>query len=107
MLPLFPALSIVEVNRGANALTITLENRGSATLRGRDYGQPAYRALFKLFDGDREVQDEWVVLPKDVRAGDTVTITLPLRADATSLHLHHALESIPIVDSRPAEIVNV
>jgi glycosyltransferase involved in cell wall biosynthesis len=105
--PLFPVLNIVSVKRDRSLLTITLKNNGAFTLRGRDYGQPAYRALFKLYDEGTQVQDNWVALPGDLHPGHSVEVTIPVAGKATHLRLYHALESIPFVESEPAETVDV
>jgi glycosyltransferase involved in cell wall biosynthesis len=106
-LPLFPRLSVVNVSVGAT-ITISIRNDGPDVIRTRTYGQPEYRLIAKLFDGDREVQDRWVALPGDLRPGESATVTFPRIAKAaTALRLYHALQDVPVVDDAPWEIVDV
>ena len=109
-LQIFPQLAIERVLARGDHLTITLRNHGNDAIRTRVYGEPGYRAVIKLMRGNREVQDRWIELPRDLRPGETVDVTMPLLADADSVALFNALESIPIVDEQPAataEIVRV
>jgi glycosyltransferase involved in cell wall biosynthesis len=104
---LFPNLTLVDVAFGAT-ITLRLRNDGRATIRARTYGQPEYRLIAKLFDGEREVQDRWLALPGDLHPGDTAELTFPrIAPTATTLRLHHALQDIPAVDDEPWEVVRV
>jgi hypothetical protein len=106
-LPLFPRLSVVSASFGAT-VTITIRNEGPETIRTRSYGQPEYRLIAKLFDGEREVQDRWLALPCDLGIGESATLTFPrIAKPATALRLYHALQDVPIVDDAPWEIVDV
>jgi len=106
-LPLFPRLTVVNVSADSS-ITITIRNEGPETIRTRTYGQPEYRLIAKLFDGEREVQDRWLALPCDLRAGESATLTFPrIAKSATALRLYHALQDVPIVDDAPWEIVDV
>ena len=96
-LPLFPELSLVSVERDA----IVVRNDGTDTIGTRTYGQPEYRMIAKLFDGDREVQDRWLALPCDLRPGDVATIAFERRAHATTLRLYHALQDVPMLEPEP------
>ena len=104
---LFPVVEIVRAKARNGQLTITLRNAGTDTLRTRVYGQPGYRAIVKLMSGDREVQDRWIELPCDLRPNQTADVAIPLFADADSLRLFNALESIPIVDQEPAAVAEI
>jgi glycosyltransferase involved in cell wall biosynthesis len=106
-LPLFPSLTVVNISVDAS-VAITIRNEGPDTIRTRTYGQPEYRLIAKLFDGEREVQDRWLALPCDLRAGESATLTFPrIAKNATALRLYHALQDVPIVDDAPWEIVDV
>jgi glycosyltransferase involved in cell wall biosynthesis len=103
-LPLFPELELIEV-RGNR---IVIRNSGSTTLRARTYGQPEYRVIAKLFDGDREVQNRWLALPGDLHPAETAEITFERIAGATTLRLYHALQDVPLVDAEAwAEVGDV
>lgn len=93
LIPLFPKLTLVGVEREPFALT--LRNDGDVTLRTRSYGQPGYRLIVKLFDGAAETYDRWVGLPCDLEPGRTARIELPVKAHGT-LALFHAMEGIPM-----------
>ncbi len=94
-IPLFPNLELVRVE--LDPLTIELLNAGDATIRAREYGQPGYRMIVKLFDGGAEIYDHWVALPRDLAPGARTTVTLPVRGHGT-LALYHALEGIPMLE---------
>ena len=106
-LPLFPKLTVLSASFGAT-ITITIRNDGAEAIRTRSYGQPEYRLIAKLYDGEREVQDRWLALPKDLRSGATAELTFPrIARNVTSLRLFHALQDIPIVDDAPWETIDV
>ncbi|HYC59015.1 MAG TPA: hypothetical protein VEK79_05550 [Thermoanaerobaculia bacterium] len=114
MLPLFPELELVGARVEGGEIVITLKNVGAFTIRTRTYGEPEYRLIAKLFDGDRVVQDRWLPLPCDLEPGAVRQLALPLvkaAAGAAALHtlrLYHALQDIPMVDAEPfAEVRDV
>ncbi|MCU1230437.1 MAG: glycosyl transferase, group 1 [Acidobacteria bacterium] len=92
--PLFPQLALV----AATAHTITIRNDGDAILRAGVYGEPAYRIIVKGFDGDTQLFDRWLALPRDLAPGDEATLELPPFARANSLRLYHAIESVPMLE---------
>ena len=81
-IPLFPKLTATR-----NGDNITLRNVGDITLRARTYGEPGYRLI---------ANGKWLQLPRDLAPGEEVTLTIPQR-----VRLHHALESIPMLDAEP------
>ncbi len=93
-MPLFPALEATL--RGD---VVTLRNKGDSTLRTRSYGQPGYRLMMLVFDGDAVIDDRWIELPRDLRPGDAAEVALPHIAG--TLRLYHAIEGIPIVVPEP------
>jgi hypothetical protein len=95
-IPLFPSLSVTARDRDR----ITIANRGDFTIRTRVYGEPGYRLIAKLFDGEREVADRWIELPRDVAPGEEATVAIPFR-DGATLRLYHAIEGIPMLDPEP------
>ena len=98
-MPLFPAL---EATFAGDA--IVLRNSGDFTLRTRSYGQPGYRLMMLVFDGQAVIHDRWVDLPRDLRPGEAAEVALP-RVSGT-LRLYHAMEGIPMVAPEPfAEFV--
>jgi glycosyltransferase involved in cell wall biosynthesis len=105
--PLFPQLSVIEV-AFEKTISIRIRNDGPSTIPTRTYGQPEYRLIAKLFDGDAQVQDRWLSLPRDLPAGETADLTFPrIARKATTLRLYHALQDIPAVDDAPWETVDV
>lgn len=97
-LPLFPHLELVEAD---GSVRLVIRNAGDTIIRTRSYDQPEYRLIAKLFDGDVEVQDRWLALPRDLRPGDVAELTFPRTArKATSLRLYHALQDIPMLEAR-------
>jgi hypothetical protein len=107
-LPLFPELALLDARIDGGAIVVTLRNDGPFTIRTRAYGQPEYRLIAKLFDGEAEVQDQWLSLPCDLAPGATAAIAFPRRANATTLRLYHALQDIPMLDAAPfAEVRDV
>jgi glycosyltransferase involved in cell wall biosynthesis len=89
-MPLFPRL---EATLRDDA--IVLRNTSDITLRTRSYGQPGYRLMMLVFNGQTVIDDRWVELSRDLRPGDSTEVALP-RVDGT-LRLYHAIEGIPIV----------
>lgn len=107
-LPLFPELELVRASVEADDIVITLKNNGASTICTRTYDQPEYRLIAKLFDGDAQVQDRWLSLPRDLATGETATIAFPRRAHGTTLRLYHALQDVPMIDPAPfAEVRDV
>jgi glycosyltransferase involved in cell wall biosynthesis len=105
--PLFPRLSIVEASFD-DVITLRIRNDGPSTIPTRTYGRPEYRLIAKLFDGDRQVQDRWLSLPRDLPPGEIADIVFPRIAKrATTLRLEHALQDIPAVDDAPWETLDV
>ncbi|HEV7922100.1 MAG TPA: glycosyltransferase [Thermoanaerobaculia bacterium] len=94
--PLFARLAVVA--RRENILTV--KNTGDVTLRTRAYGEPAYRILAKLFDGERELDDRWLELPGDLQPGAEMQIEVPTKEGAT-LRLYHALQGVPMLQPEP------
>jgi glycosyltransferase involved in cell wall biosynthesis len=92
--PLFPRVELVD----AQATSITIRNIGDITLRAATYGEPGYRVIVKGFDGDEQLFDRWLALPRDLATGESATLPLPRHARATSLRLYHAIESIPMLE---------
>jgi hypothetical protein len=92
----FPKLEVVARER----THLTLRNAGDATIRTRVYGAPGYRLLAKLFEGNAEVADRWIELPRDLAPGETAIVTIPFR-EGTTLRLLHALEGVPMIDAEP------
>ena len=98
-IPLFPRL---EATLLGNA--ISLRNAGDFTLRTRSYGQPGYRLMMLVFDGEKVIDDRWIELSCDLRPGDVAAVALP--PVAGTLRLYHAIEGIPTVIPEPfAEFV--
>ncbi len=93
-IPLFPKL---EATRRGDA--IVLRNVSGFPLLTRSYGQPGYRLVMLVFDGDRVIDDRWIELPCDLRPGEETAVPLP-RAKGT-LRLYNAIEGIPIVSMEP------
>jgi len=92
-LPLFVEMQVVAIDGDR----VTLRNIGDFTMLSRVYGQPSYRLIAKLFDGDREIENRWIQLPRDLAPGDETTITVPYKRGAM-LRLYHAIESIPMLE---------
>jgi glycosyltransferase involved in cell wall biosynthesis len=93
-MPLFPKLEATLRDEA-----IVIRNMGDTTLRTRSYGQPGYRLMMLVFDGENVIDDRWIELSRDLRPGDSTEVALP-RADGT-LRLYHAIEGIPMVAPKP------
>ena len=93
-IPLFPRL---EATLRGNA--ISLRNAGDVTLRTHSYGQPGYRLMMLVFDGDTVIDDRWIELSRDLRPGDVAAVALP-PVDGT-LRLYHVIDGIPTVMPEP------
>ncbi|HEX7676897.1 MAG TPA: glycosyltransferase family 4 protein [Thermoanaerobaculia bacterium] len=98
-IPLFPKL---EATLGHDA--VVLRNSGDFTIRTRSYGQPGYRLMMLVFNGETVIDDRWVELPRDLRPGDVAEVAIsPVEG---TLRLYHAIDGIPIVVAEPfAEFV--
>ncbi|HEU4886285.1 MAG TPA: hypothetical protein VFV49_00255, partial [Thermoanaerobaculia bacterium] len=108
ILPLFPELELLGARVEAGQVVVTVKNVGAFTIRTRTYGQPEYRLIAKLFDGEAEVQDRWLGLPRDLAPGQTATLVFPRRAEGTTLRLYHALQDVPMVEAEQwAEVRDV
>jgi hypothetical protein len=116
----FPQIEIVEAKLDAGlhplptadcrppTVSVTIRNAGPHTIRTRTYGEPEYRLIAKQFDGDTQVDDRWLALPRDVGPGETATIAFPHRQHATTLWLYHALQDVPMLEPEPfAEVALV
>lgn len=93
-MPLFPKL---EATLRGDA--IVLRNSGDFIIRTRSYGQPGYRLMMLVFDGETVIHDRWVELPRDLSPDDATEIALP-RIEGT-LRLYHAIEGIPMLAPEP------
>lgn len=93
-MPLFPKLEATV--RGD---AIVIRNTGDITLRTRSYGQPGYRLMMLVFNGQTVIDDRWVELSCDLRPGDVAEVASP-RVEGT-LRLYHAIEGIPMVAPEP------
>jgi glycosyltransferase involved in cell wall biosynthesis len=93
-MPLFPKL---EATLRGDA--IVLRNSGAFTIRTRSYGQPGYRLMMLVFDGETVIQDRWVELPRDLHPGDATEVALP-HIEGT-LRLYHAIEGIAMLAPEP------
>jgi glycosyltransferase involved in cell wall biosynthesis len=89
-IPLFPKLEVVSTE-GQN---LTIRNIGETTLKARSYGEPAYRLIVKSGDWSR-----WLELPRDLAPGDSAVIDV--QAPPGLITLHHAMESVPMLDPEP------
>jgi hypothetical protein len=98
ILPLFPELELLDAHVADGEIVVTLKNDGAFTIRTRTYGEPEYRLIAKQFDGDVQVDDRWLALPRDVDPGGTATIVFPYRPPATTLQLYHALQDVPMLE---------
>lgn len=99
ILPLFPELQLLGARVEAGDVVVTVKNAGAFTICTRTYGQPEYRLIAKLFDGEVEVQDRWLGLPRDLGPGETATLAFPRRSEGTTLRLYHALQDVPMVEA--------
>ena len=82
-LPIFPRIELV------SKTPLVIRNAGPSTLRTRTYGEPEFRLIVRTERGD-----EWLSLPKDLHAGESVQ--LETRA-AGNFTIHCALQDIPDV----------
>jgi len=95
ILPLFPELELLDAHVDGGDVIVTLKNVGAFTIRTRTYGEPEYRLIAKQFDGDVQVDDRWLALPRDLAPGEAATIAFPHGQHATTLRLEHALQDVP------------
>ncbi len=106
-LPLFPELELLDARVEGGQLVMTLKNIGAFTISTRTYGEPEYRLIAKLFEGDEQVHDRWLGLPCDLAPGRTATLTMSWR-QGTTLRLYHALQDVPMLEPEPfAEVRDV
>jgi glycosyltransferase involved in cell wall biosynthesis len=98
-LSLFPRLELLAA-KWTDRLTLTVRNAGDSTIRARMYGQPGYRLIALLLDGDRVVQDRWLELPGDLAPGASADVSMSIhaRGDRFTLRLYDALEGIPPIE---------
>lgn len=99
ILPLFPELELLGARVEAGDVVVTVKNAGAFTISTRTYGQPEYRLIAKLFDGEIETEDRWLGLPRDLAPGETATVAFPRRSAGTTLRLYHALQDVPMVEA--------
>ena len=98
ILPLFPELELLDAHVDGRDVVVTLKNVGAFTIQTRTYGEPEYRLVAKQFDGNAQVDDRWLALPRDLGPGERATIVFPYRLHATTLRLEHALQDVPMLD---------
>jgi glycosyltransferase involved in cell wall biosynthesis len=104
-LPLFPHLELIEADA---SVRLVIRNAGDTIIRTRSYDQPEYRLIAKLFDGDAEVQDRWLALPRDLRPGDVAELAFPrIARKVTTLRLYHALQDVPMLEEQAWETARV
>ncbi len=103
ILPLFPELELLDARIEGAEIVLTLKNIGAFTMQTRTYGEPEYRLIAKLFDGDVQVDDRWLALPGDLRPGETATIRFGVRQPQLplSIRLYHALQDVPMLEPEP------
>ncbi len=82
-LPMFPRIELV------SKTPLVIRNAGPSTIRTRTYGEPEFRLIVRTESGD-----EWLSLPKDLHAGESVEIETRAGGDFT---IHCALQDIPDV----------
>ena len=105
--PLFPELELVTAHF-ADRVSLVVRNTSTTTLPTRTYAQPEYRLIARLFEGETQVQDQWLALPRDLRPGDVAEVSFPrIARSATTLRLFHALQDIPMLDPEPWETARV
>ena len=111
ILPLFPELELLDAHIDGDNIVVTLKNVGAFTICTRTYGQPEYRLIAKLFDGDVQVFDRWLALPKDLEPGASAMIRLEVKAVAAAtalqIKLYHALQDVPMLEPEPWSAVHV
>ena len=110
ILPLFPELELISAHIDGGRIVVTLKNVGAFTIATRIYGQPEYRLIAKLFDGDVQLFDQWLALPCDLAPGATAVIHTKAVAAATALQtlkLYHALQDVPMLEPEPWSEVHV
>jgi len=93
--PIFP-----DVAASYNGVAFVFRNDGTATLRTRDYGQPGYRVIAKLFDSAGEIGSRWVELPRDLGPGEQASVAIPI-GKATRVRFYHAIQGIPMIEETP------
>ncbi len=98
ILPLFPELELLDAHIDGGDIVVMLKNVGAFAIQTRTYGEPEYRLIAKQFDGDVQVDDRWLTLPRDLGPGETATIAFPHRQHATTLRLDHALQDVPMLE---------
>lgn len=104
MLPLFPHLQLVAFDGNR----VVIRNAGDTVIRTRTYGEPEYRLIAKGFDADeREVSDQWLALPRDLRPGDAAEIDVRIPKQAVTLRLYHAMQDIPMLEPEVWESARV
>ncbi|MGZ4808785.1 MAG: glycosyltransferase, partial [Thermoanaerobaculia bacterium] len=108
VLPPPPALSprsslaiFPEVSASYDGSGFEFRNEGSATLLTRTYGEPGYRVIVKLLDGNVEIENRWIELPRDLAPGESTRVNIAVPAGASRARLYHALQGIAIVEESP------
>jgi len=128
ILPLFPELELLAAHADGGDIVVTLKNVGAFTICTRTYGQPEYRLIAKLFEGDVQVTDRWLALPCDLEPGATAMLRVPRVPRSSSeflglprqilprnseepeelrIKLYHALQDVPMLEPEPWSEVHV
>ena len=99
LLQLFPTLELTHGAIDDGNIVFGVRNLGSL-IRTRTYDQPEYRLIAKVFDGEREIQNRWLSLPRDLERGEEAELSFPLIGahDSVTLRLYHALQDIPMLE---------
>ncbi|MGZ7081347.1 MAG: hypothetical protein ACXVJT_18185, partial [Thermoanaerobaculia bacterium] len=90
-----------EVSASYDGSGFEFRNEGSATLLTRTYGEPGYRVIVKLLDGNVEIENRWIELPRDLAPGESTRVNIAVPAGASRARLYHALQGIAIVEESP------
>ena len=104
---LFPRLELTYAHLEGNELRFGIRNHGPA-IRTHSYDQPEYRLIAKIFDrDDRELQNRWLSLPRDLATGDEAELSFAVIGDPLTLRLYHALQDVPMLEPEPWEAASV
>jgi glycosyltransferase involved in cell wall biosynthesis len=108
-LPLFPNVRIAAsiTSRSPLVVRCDVRNEGTDPLLSNMFGFPGYRLVVKGVSNFREVESHGVRLPRDLRAGESVSVEVRFNSACERVLIVEALDGIGVVDSTPRAEVEV
>lgn len=91
--------------RADGGVEIDLQLMSDSPVRSATWGDPGYRVIVDVMQGNDPIRSEWISLRRDVHRGESVRLAIDVPEEWTHIRLRHGLSGIPAVDSSPWGVV--